>query len=153
MTAGSGRPMNGRSRRRARWVDFFRDTRAGAVGLASVFIAMMSLAGAAMISDHTVVVRQRDTLLAAAATASIATTRQMARLDSGLSQDELVQELKPLAKRYILANLPEGLRTSAKDTLEVTVTPSRETGVVDIDASADLGGAIVGRYLWGNLVT
>ena len=153
MTAGSGRPMNGRSRRRARWVDFFRDTRAGAVGLASVFIAMMSLAGAAMISDHTVVVRQRDTLLAAAATASIATTRQMARLDSGLSQDELVQELKPLAKRYILANLPEGLRTSAKDTLEVTVTPSRESGVVDIDASANLGGAIVGRYLWGNLVT
>ena len=152
MTAGSG-PMNERSRRRARWVDFFRDTRAGAVGLASVFIAMMSFAGAAMISDHTVLVRQRDTLLAAAATASIATTRQMASLDSGLSQDELVQELKPLAKRYILANLTEGLRTSAKNTLEVTITPNRETGVVGIDASANLGGAIVGRYLWGNLVT
>ncbi len=152
MTAGSG-SMNERAHRRARWVDFFRDTRAGAVGLASVFIALMCFAGTAMVTDHTVVVRHRDTLLAAAATASIATTRQMARLDSGLSQDELVQELKPLAKRYILANLPEGLRTSAKDTLEVTVTPSRETGVVDIDASANLGGAIVGRYLWGSLVT
>ncbi len=138
--------------RRARWVDFLRDTRAGAVGIASVFIALMSLAGTALVSDHTVLVRHRDTLRAAAATAGIATTRQMARLDSGLTPEELVQELKPMARRYILANLPEGLRTSAEDTLEVTVTPSRATGVVSVDASADLGGAIVGRYLWGNLV-
>ena len=140
-------------KRRARWVDFLRDTRAGAVGIASVFIALMSLAGTALISDHTVLVRHRDTLRAAIATASIATTRQLARLDPDLTQEELVQELKPMARRYILANLPEGLRTSAEDTLEVTITLSRETGVVGVDASADLGGAIVGRYLWGNLVT
>ena len=152
MTAGNG-PMEERSGRGVRPVDFLRDTRGGAVGLACVFIAMMCLAGTALISDHAVVVRQRDTLQAAAAAASIAVTQQLARRDPALTQEELIQELRPMAIRYILANLPEGSRELAADTLEVTITPDREAGVVGVAASADLGGAIVGRYLWGRLVS
>lgn len=151
MTAGNG-PMKERSDRRVRSVDFLRDTRAGAVGLASVFIAMMCLAGTALVSDHTVVVRNRDTLQAAAAAASIAVTQHMARLDPSLTDEELAEELQPMAARYILANLPEGSRELAAGTLELEITPDREAGVVGVDASADLGGAVVGRYLWGTLV-
>ncbi len=151
MTAGNG-SMRERSRRRVRPVDFLLDTRAGAVGLASVFIAMMCFAGTALVSDHAVVLRHRDTLQAAAAAASLATTQRMARLDSGLTQEELIQELKPMATRYILANLPEGSRELAADTLELAITPDRDAGMVGVDASVDLGGAVVGRYLWGTLV-
>ena len=150
MTAGNG-PMEERSGRGVRAVDFLRDTRGGAVGLASVLLAMMCFGGIALVSDHAVLVHHRDTMHAAAAAASIAATQRLARLDSALTQEELIQELTPLATRYILANLPEGSRELAANTLELAITPDRQAGMVGVDASADLGGTLVGRYLWGRL--
>lgn len=132
--------------------DFLRDTRAGAVGLSSVFLTLMCFGGTALVSDHVLLLHHRDILQSAAASASIAATQHMAKLDTGLTDEELAVALKPLARRYLLANLPEGTRESAGDSLEVTLTPDREAGVVGVEAAADLGGAIVGRHIWGRLV-
>ena len=136
----------------ARLAGFFDDTRAGAIGLSSVLITLMCFTGTAFVSDHVVLVHHRNVMQAAAASASIAATQQMAKLDAGLTDEELAGALKPLARRYVLANLPEGTRESARDSLEVTLTPDREAGVVGVEVAADLGGAIVGRHIWGRLV-
>ena len=131
---------------------FFDDTRAGAIGISSVLITLMCFTGTAFVSDHVVLVHQRNILQAAAASASIAATQHLAKLDAGLTDEELAGALEPLARRYVLANLPEGTRESARDSLEVTLTPDREAGVVGVEAAADLGGAIVGRHIWGRLI-
>ena len=136
----------------ARLGGFFDDTRAGAIGLSSVFITLMCFTGTAFVSDHIVLLHHRNVMQAAAASASIAATQHMGKLDAGLTDEELAGALEPLARRYVLANLPHGTRESARDSLEVTLTPDREAGVVGVDASADLGGAIVGRHIWGRLV-
>lgn len=130
--------------------DFLRDTRGNALG--SVFIALICFTGTAMVSDHVVLLHQRDILQAAADSAGIAATKQMARLDPGWTRDEAAEALEPLARRYIMANLPERTRESARDTLELTLTPDMEAGVVGVEASIDFGGAIVGRHIWGRLV-
>ncbi len=136
--------------RRGLVAEFLRDTRGNALG--SVFIALMCFTGTAMVSDHVVLLHQRDLLQAAADSAGIAATRQMATLDSGWTRDEMAEALEPLARRYILANLPEKTPASARDTLEITLTPDMEAGVVSVEASMDFGGAIVGRHIWGRLV-
>ena len=136
----------------ARLGEFFGDTRAGAIGISSVLITLMCFGGTAFVSDHAVLLHQRDIMQAASASASVAATQQLAKLDAGLTDEELAVALEPLVTRYILANLPEGTRESARDTLEVTLTPDREAGVVGVEAAADLGGAIVGRHIWGRLV-
>lgn len=132
-------------------VDFLRDTRAS-VGVSAVLLALMCFAGTALVADHVVLVYHRNILQSAAASASIAATRQIAELDPDLTQEEAAAALEPLARRYVLANLPEGTRESARDSLEITLTPDREVGVVGVRADADLGGAIVGRYIWGRVV-
>ena len=124
---------------------FLGDTRAGAVGISSVLIALMCFTGTAFVSDHVVLLHHRNVLQAAVASASIAATQHLAKLDTGLTDGELAGALEPLARRYVLANLPEGTRESARDSLEVALTPDREAGVVGVEVSADLGGAIVGR--------
>ena len=136
----------------ARLANFLRDTRAGAVGLPSVLIGMMCFTGIAMISDHTVLFHNRNILDTAAAAASLATTQRMSGLSKDLTDEEVVDELTPLAKRYILANLPQGVVDSVRDTLEVTLSLDRDIGIVGIKASAEMGGAIVGRHLWGSLI-
>ena len=136
----------------ARLAGFFDDTRAGAIGLSSVLITLMCFTGTAFVSDHIVLLHHRNVMQAAAASASIAATQHLAKLDADLTDEELAGALAPLARRYVLANLPEGTRESARDSLELTLTPDREAGVVGVEASADLGGAIVGRHIWGRLV-
>ena len=131
---------------------FFRDTRGGAVGLASIFIALMSFTGTALLSDHLVLLRHRDTLQAAAASASIAATQHLSKLSTSLTDEELADALKPVARRYVLANLPNATRESASQSLEIMLTLDRDAGVVGVEAVADVGGAIVGRHIWGGLV-
>ncbi len=131
---------------------FLGSARAGAGGLSSVLIALMCLTGTAFVSDHALLVHYRNTLEAGTDAAGVAATRQMAGLDEDLTQAQLVEALEPLVKRYVLANVPEGTRDLARDTLEITVTPDREAGVVGVEARADLGGAIAGRFLWGRVI-
>ncbi len=112
----------------------------------------MSLGGIALVGDHSHLTYQRDLLKVATDSASIATVRHMATLDSDWSDAQVTEALQPVARRYILANIPEGRRERAGETLEIELKPNRAAGTVDIDAEADLGGAVFGRWLWGKVV-
>ena len=96
---------------------------------------------------------QRDLLKIAADSASLAAVDRMADLDSSLTDKQVVDSLTPLARRYVLANLPAGKRQRAADTLQLTVTPNRKRSTVQVDAQADLGGVAFGRWLYGDAMS
>ena len=130
---------------------FVREARA-AVGLASVMLGSMSLMGVAMLGDHVWLFHQRNALQTAIDASAVVAMKRMITLDLDATAEEMTGELKPLVKRYLLGNLPEEFRQSAKKTLKVRVTPDRDNDTVRVEASAELGGALVGRQIWGDLV-
>ncbi len=136
-----------------RFPRFLRCRRAAGTALTAALFTLMSLAGIAFASDHVWLVYQRDLLKAATDAASIATTKALHALPSSLTDTEVKNKLAPIAKRYILANIPEGYRDEVKDTLKVTPQIDRAAGKVDVEARADLGGAIFGTWLWGTVVS
>ena len=112
----------------------------------------MCFGGTALLTDHVALVHQRNVLQAASASASLATSQALGSLDPSLTDQEVAEALGSVARRYILANLSEANRELARRTLEVTLAPDMEAGVVKVKASASLGGAIAGRHLWGALI-
>ena len=133
-------------------VSFIRCRRAAATALTAAVMTIMSVAGFAFTSDHTHLVYQRDILKAGTDAATLATTRHLWTLDQNLSTTAITAELMPIARRYILANIPENRRERAAETLTITLTPDRSAGTVDIVAQADLGGIIFGSWMYGNMV-
>ncbi len=146
---GNSSPL-GRGGRRPGWVlpRFLRDRRAAGTALTAALFTLMSLAGIAFASDHVWLVYQRDLLKVASDAASVAVTKAMKTLDPGLKKDAVTAALLPTAKRYILANIPEGSREQVEDTLEITLEPNSAYGTVYLTATAELGGAIFGTWLW-----
>ncbi len=107
-------------------------------------MSLMSLGGFALTSDHTHLVYQRDVLKAATDAASLAASRHWQQALGHLTDDNAIKTaLLPLAKRYILANIPENRREDANATLQVTITLHHGAGMVDVDASADLSGGLI----------
>lgn len=129
---------------------FLRGTRAGAVGVPSVVVAVVILMGVAMVGDTVLVLHNRSLLQAAVDAGSIAAAKKLPTLVS--STDTIDAELEPLVRRYVLANLPENIRKSVKDNLKIGVTWDRDSGVVVVKVSAELGGAVIGAQFWGELV-
>ncbi len=132
---------------------FIRCRRAAATALTAAVMTLMSVAGFAFTSDHTHLVYQRDILKAGTDAATLATTRHLWTLDENLSTAAITAELMPIARRYILANIPESRRERATETLTITLTPDRSAGTVDIVAQADLGGIIFGSWMYGDVVS
>ena len=130
---------------------FIRCRRAAATAITAVVMTLMSLAGFALTSDHVYLVYQRDLFKAAIDSATVATTRSMALLDSTLNDEQVLAALNPIARRYILANISEGKRARAEATLQFTLYPDRSAGTVGIDATAEIGSTIFGRWLWGSI--
>ena len=58
---------------------FLRNTRGGATAITAVAVTIMSVAGAALVTDHLWLVDQRDTLKAAADAAGVAATLELNR--------------------------------------------------------------------------
>ena len=132
---------------------FVRDRRAAATALTAALLTVMSLAGIAFAGDHMWLVYQRDLLKAATDAAGIAATRALTTLSSSLTDAQVKAALQPIAERYILANIPAGSRDRVANSLTVDLTPNRSAGTVDVSASADLGGAVFGSWLWGTVVS
>lgn len=150
LTVPLGLGFHGVDVRVRRFVD---DTRAGATAFAAVAVTIMTVAGAALITDHAWLVDQRDVLKAAADAASIAATldidRQLARNPS-MSDADLKAKLLPVAKRYIevnLVHLAPGRLARAKETLEIALELDRTRRTVVVTAQADLGGTLFARAL------
>jgi len=137
----------------ARVRPFVDDTRAGATAFAAAAVTVMTVVGAALVTDHAWLIDQRDVLKAAAEAASVAATldidRQLAR-DSSMSDTALKAALLPVAKRYVEVNLahlaPERL-ARAKATLVVGLDLNRTQRTVGVTAQADLGGTLFARAL------
>ena len=132
---------------------FLRDTRAGATVIAAAALAVMTLGGAALITDHLWLVDQRDTLKSAADSASIAATLEMNRklaADPSVSDEVLREHVEGVARRYIelnLSHLPAARLTRAKETLDAVLVIDRAASRVGVAVEADLGGTIVARAL------
>ena len=132
---------------------FLLGTRAGATAIVAAAVAVMVIGGSALVTDHIWLVDQRDVLKSAADAAAVAATNEMNRRlisDPDMSEDALRAALDPAARKYVelnLAHLPPDRLARAKDTLVVTVTPHRNQGIVDVTATADLGGTLFSRHL------
>lgn len=132
---------------------FIEDTRAGATAIAAAAATVMTVGAAALITDHVWLVDQRDVLKSAADAASIAATldidRQLAA-NPRIGDKTLKNALKPVARRYVLANLshlaPARFK-KAKESLEVELDLDRAQRTVSVTATADLGGTLFSRHL------
>ena len=130
---------------------FVRDTRAGATAIAAAAVTVMTVGGAALISDHAWLIDQRDVLKTAADAAGVAATLAMTRLAGQTHTDEeLEAELEPVVKRYILLNLehlPPERYEAAEGSLDVTLDIDRDQNTVDVTAVANLGGTLFSRHM------
>ena len=125
---------------------FLGDVRGGATAIAAAAVTLMTLGGAALMSDHLWLVDQRDTLKTAADAAGVAATLELNRQlghDPAVNDADLKTALQAVAKRYVILNLqhlPRERLAKAMDTLVVDVLPHRASRRVDVSAQADLGG-------------
>ena len=132
---------------------FGRDTR-GAAGITAALLSVMFLGGTALVVDHLWLVDHRDALKTAADAAAVAATLRMAELAAEPDEDAVRNKVQTVAERYVrlnlLPNLPASGRARARDTLEVTLPDfDRSAGVLQVDASADLGGTLLAERLFG----
>ena len=134
---------------------FVHDTRAGATAIAAAAVTVMTVGGAALISDHAWLIDQRDVLKTAADAAGIAATLEMTRLAGQTHTDaELETALKPVVERYILLNLEhlpvdryEVAKTSLQKPRGITLEIDRDENTVAVTAAVDLGGTLFSRHM------
>ena len=84
-------------------IGFLRETRAGATTLAAAAVAIMSVMGVALVSDHLWLVSKRDLLKSASSAASLAATIKLRELSGQTptpSDADIEAALQPLAERY-----------------------------------------------------
>ena len=114
----------------------------------------MSLAGVALVGDHKHMVTNRDLLKAAANAATVAAVLELGGRSLGSLDDGERAALDATARRYILANIkaniPPDKYQRAENTLSVTLKDAGP-GLVDVDAAADLGNIVFGRWLWSDV--
>ncbi|MDE0049718.1 MAG: VWA domain-containing protein [Rhodospirillales bacterium] len=130
---------------------FLRDVRGGATSILATMVTVMTVAAVALIVDHNWLVDQRDTIKNASDAAALAATIEMTRPGvHSKSDSELIAHLKRVAKTYATLNLSHltGERLQkAKDSLDVEVTPDRDSNTVEVKVTADLGGTLFSRHL------
>ena len=123
---------------------FVRCRRAAATAIGAAIMTLMSVGGFALTSDHIHLVHQRDTLKAATDAASFATSREWQQVFRHLTDDDQIKAaLLPMARRYILANMPENQRENVESTLHVQLVLHHGAGTVDVNASADLSDGLL----------
>ena len=132
---------------------FLRDTKGGVTAFVALVVSVMTVGGAALITDHHWFVDQRDTLKAASNAASVAATLEMTRLmntQPDIGHSALEAELERVARRYVelnLQHLSSDRLALAQSTLVVEVRPHRGRRTVDVSAQADLGGSLLSRHM------
>ena len=140
-------------RRDAPWTGFLRSTHGGATGIVAGTVTVVTIGAAAFIADHLWLIDQRDTLKSATDAATVAATMEMSRLveaDHTVSDDDLKNGLKAVARPYIELNLGHfsaDRLARAKQTLAIEAAIDRGAGSVQVTAEADLGGTLFTRAL------
>ncbi len=133
---------------------FFSDRRAVGSAVVAAIFTLMSLAGVALVGDHKHMTTNRDLLKGAANAATIAVMMELDGRSLGALTTGERSALDATARRYILANIkaniPADKHQQAADTLSITIK-SVGPGLVDVDAAADLGNIVFGRWLWSDV--
>ncbi len=133
---------------------FLYNTHAAGTAISAVMLTLMSLAGIALVGDHHHLTYQRDLLQVASDSAGVALMNTLDDFNCNtMTNAQINTVLQPIARRYILANLPEGKRAKANETLEIAITHDCTAGTAGVRAQADLGGVVFGRWLWDDLDT
>ena len=119
---------------------FLHDTRAGATALTACAITVASVAGAALIIDHIVLVDRRDILQSAADAASMSATMELNRLPSSLTDAEVQQRLLPVARQYAVLNVLGNVKDPdlTDSDVDVTLDIDRGAGTVVATVRADI---------------
>lgn len=129
---------------------FLRETRA-ATGIAGVLLALMTLGGVALVTDHLWLTHHRELLKNAADAAVTAATIRLLELPGSMTDDDVDSYLQPVAERYVrfnlAGNLPERARARMDKTLKVDLKLNRELGTVAVSASADMGGTLLSKQI------
>ena len=131
---------------------FARSTRGGATALTAAAVSVMLLGGTALVSDHLWLVGQRDLLRGAAeARERRPPFRRMKTLPPSWTDAQVETHLTALAERYarynVLGNAPS--TSLEEDDIEVELTVSRAQGAIAVRVSADTGGTLLSRHLYG----
>ena len=120
---------------------FAASTRAGATALTSVLLTVAAFLGAGLAGDHVSLVGQRDQLQAATNAGTLAAIKHFQGLDiNKLSDADIEAELRGVAERYLLANVPTAWRRRVRNSLEMTLVPHRATRTVQVSTRARLLG-------------
>ena len=135
-------------------VRFFTDRRAVGSAVVAAIFTLMSLGGVALVGDHKHMTTNRDLLKGAANAATIAVMMELdGRSLSALTTGEY-SAMEATARRYILANIKANVSQDtyqqAADSLMVTLKDTGP-GLVDVDASADMGNIVFGSWLWAGV--
>ena len=130
---------------------FGRDTQAAA-GIAAAFLSVVILGGTTLVVDHLWLVDHRDSLKSAADAAVVAGTLRVMELSENPDDDFVKSEVQAVAERYVRLNLLPNLaasdRAKASETLQVTLPGFNRSKVLNVEASADLGGTLLANLLF-----
>ena len=145
-----GKASTARQRVLARMCRFLRATGGGATSIVATAAVVMTLGASAVIVDHNWLVDQRDVLKNMSDAAAIATSIEMERQRGSLSQDDMEDLLRDVARTYAVLNMDylSGDRlTRARDSLAIETVAHLQSNRVDVSLTADLGGTLLAQHL------
>ena len=130
---------------------FLRSTRAGATGIAAAAIALMTVLGVGLITDHLWLVGQRDLLQASADAASVAATLRLRSLPADTEDSEVQADLEAMAQRYAWLNLAGNLSGAdlKRSDIGVTLDIDRVQEAVGVEVTAPIGQPLLSPVLAG----
>ena len=128
---------------------FLCSTRAGATAYVAAAVALMTVLGGALITDHVWLIDKRDLLKNAASAASLTATAELATLPRAMSDADVSTHLHRLAHDYVWINVRANTRSDLeRDDVVVELDINRTAGIVNATVEADIGETLF-SFLYG----
>ena len=139
----------GRTRIRLTISSFLRSTRAGATAYVAAAVALMTVLGGALITDHVWLIDKRDLLKNAASAASLTATAELAGLPDSTSDADVATHLQGIAHSYVWINVKANVRSDLEpEDVVVKLDIDRKAGIVNTTVEADIGETLF-SFLYG----
>lgn len=128
---------------------FLRSTRAGATAYVAAAVALMTVLGGALITDHVWLIDKRDLIKNAASAASLTATAAFARLPDSMSNEDAAAYLRGIVHSYVWINVKGNVRSDLKpEDVVVKLDIDRAAGIVNATVEADIGETLF-SFLYG----
>lgn len=130
----------GYMRERASIRRFLCSTRAGATAYVGAAVALMTVLGGALITDHVWLIDKRDLLKNSATAASLTATAELGRLPLSMADVDVEKHLKGVVHNYVWINVKANTRSDLQpDDVVVRLDIDRAAGVVNAAVEAPIG--------------